>query len=61
MHKSLLDASLGIAKGSHHASAWYKIFAAFYTLGKLSLSTQLDFYSPSTVNLPVSKYYAPAA
>jgi len=28
---------------------------------KLSLSTQLDLYSPSPVNLPVSKCYAPAA
>ena len=28
---------------------------------ELSFSTQLDVYSPSPVNLPVSKCYAPAA
>ena len=32
------------SKGSRHASAWNKISAAFC---KLSLSTQLDVYSPS--------------
>ena len=58
---SLPEAPKGIAKGSHHASARNKISAAFYTFGKPSLSTQLDVYSPSPVNLPVSKCYTSAS
>ena len=41
----LVEASLGIAKESRHASACNKISAALYTLDKVSLSTQLDVYS----------------
>ena len=52
---------LGNSKRSHHAPAWNRISAAFYTFGKLSLSTQLDVYSPSPVNHPVSKCYTSAA
>ena len=59
--QSLLEASQGIAKGSCHTSARNKTSAAFYTFSKLSLSTQLDVYSPCPVNLPVSRRYAPAA
>ena len=57
----LLEVSYGIAKGRCHASAWNKISAAFYTFSKLRLSIQVDFYSPSPANLPVSKCYASAA
>ena len=39
-------------------TAGNKIFAAFYAFGKLK---QLDVYSLSLVNLPVSKCYASAA
>ena len=47
-------------KERRHASAWNKISAAFYTFDKLRLCIQLDVYSPSTANLPVSKCYASA-
>jgi len=52
---------LVIAKGSH-ASAWNKMSAAFYTFGKLSLPHNWMFIAlASPLNLPVSKWYAPAA
>ena len=57
----VLEASLGTAKVVTHQHACNKISAAFYMFGKVSLSTQLDVYSPSPVNLPVSKCYAPVA
>ena len=42
MHSSYLRHLWECQKGSRHTSAWNKISAAFYTFGKLSLSTQLD-------------------
>ena len=49
---------MGIAKEQLSHISMEQISAAFYTLDSLSLSTQLDVYSPSPLNLPVSKCYA---
>ena len=54
-HKSITGP---VDAASAFRTAGNKIFAAFYAFGKLK---QLDVYSLSLVNLPVSKCYASAA
>ena len=49
---------MGIAKEQSSRISMEQHPAAFYTLDKLSPSTQLDVHSPSPLNLPVGKCYA---